>query len=66
MAARYRWPWVKVCCGALNTHAGDLETARRLARRNIDTFLNAGVERIVTVSAGCGSAMKEYAQLLSR
>ena len=52
------------CCGALNVHAGDLETARRLARRNIDTFLNAGLERIVTVSAGCGSAMKEYAQLL--
>ena len=35
-----------------------------MARRNIDIFLNAGVERIVTVSAGCGSAMKEYAQLL--
>ena len=52
------------CCGALNVHAGDLETARRLARRNIDTFLASGVQRIVTVSAGCGSAMKEYAQLL--
>ena len=52
------------CCGALNVHAGDLETARRLARRNIDTFLDAGVERIVVVSAGCGSAMKEYGQLL--
>lgn len=52
------------CCGALNVHAGDLETARRLARRNIDTFLDADVERIVVVSAGCGSAMKEYGQLL--
>ena len=57
-------PMGQGCCGALNTHAGDLETARRLARRNIDAFLNAGVERIVTVSAGCGSAMKEYEQLL--
>ena len=57
-------PMGQGCCGALNVHAGDLQTARRLARRNIDAFLNAGVERIVTVSAGCGSAMKEYEQLL--
>ena len=52
------------CCGALNTHAGDLEMGRRMARRNIDAFLEAGVERIVVSSAGCGSAMKEYAELL--
>ena len=32
-------PTGQVCCGALNLHAGDLETARRLARRNIDVFL---------------------------
>ena len=29
------------CCGALNTHAGDLETARAMARRNIDALLSA-------------------------
>ena len=57
-------PMGQGCCGALNIHAGDIEMGRRLARRNIDTFLEAGVERIVVVSAGCGSAMKEYAQLL--
>jgi Fe-S oxidoreductase len=28
----------QVCCGALHAHAGDLEMARRLARRNIDAF----------------------------
>ena len=58
----------QVCCGALNLHAGDLETARRLARRNIDIFLAAGAAkpgfRIVTASAGCGSNMKEYGELL--
>lgn len=52
------------CCGALNLHAGDLETGRAMARRNIDAFLAAGVDRIVTCSAGCGSSMKEYHDLL--
>ncbi len=53
------------CCGALNIHGGDLEYGRSMARRNIDVFLEAGVDRIVTASAGCGSAMKEYDQLLA-
>ena len=61
-------PHGQVCCGALNLHAGDLETARRLARRNIDIFLAAGAGqpgyRIITASAGCGSNMKEYGELL--
>ena len=52
------------CCGALNAHAGDLEMARRMARRNIDVFLSAGVDAIVVASAGCGSTMKEYRELL--
>ena len=53
------------CCGALNIHGGDLEYGRRMARRNIDVFLTAGVDRIVVASAGCGSAMKEYHELLA-
>jgi len=61
-------PSNQVCCGALNLHAGDLETARRLARRNIDAFLSAAEGRegykIITASAGCGSNMKEYGELL--
>ena len=52
------------CCGALNSHAGDLETAREMARRNIDALLSTGADRIVTCSAGCGSTMKEYQELL--
>ena len=54
------------CCGALNVHGGDLEYGRRMARHNIDVFLAAGVDRIVVASAGCGSAMKEYHQLLAK
>ena len=52
------------CCGALNIHSGDLETAREMARRNIDVFRSAEVEAVVVASAGCGSAMKEYDDLL--
>ena len=52
------------CCGALNLHSGDLDNTRAMARRNIDVFLAAGVDRIVTASAGCGSNMKEYDELL--
>ena len=52
------------CCGALNLHAGDLESGRAMARRNIDVLLASGADRIVTCSAGCGSTMKEYEDLL--
>ncbi len=52
------------CCGALNLHGGDLETGRAMARRNIDAFLDTDADRIVTCSAGCGSTMKEYEELL--
>ena len=50
------------CCGALLVHNGDRETARALARRNIDVFADA--ETIVVNAAGCGSTLKEYGELL--
>ncbi|HEY8175866.1 MAG TPA: heterodisulfide reductase-related iron-sulfur binding cluster [Gemmatimonadaceae bacterium] len=53
------------CCGALHAHAGDLATARRLAKRNIEAFERSGAERIVSNAAGCGAMMKEYGQLLA-
>ncbi|MBW3534992.1 MAG: 4Fe-4S dicluster domain-containing protein [Gemmatimonadetes bacterium] len=53
------------CCGALHVHGGALETARTLARRNVDAFEMSGVERIVVNSAGCGAVMKEYGDLLA-
>ena len=57
-------PKGQVCCGAINSHVGDLDTARKLARRNIDVFTDAEVEYVVIASAGCGSRMKEYGHLL--
>jgi len=53
------------CCGALHAHNGDLPTAMALARRNVDAFLDAGVDAVVVNSAGCGAAMKEYGELLA-
>ena len=57
-------PFNQGCCGALNAHAGDLDTTRAMARTNIDALMAAGVERVITASAGCGSTMKEYAEFL--
>jgi glycolate oxidase iron-sulfur subunit len=53
------------CCGALSLHAGRSAEAARFARGAIETFEKAGVDAIVVNSAGCGSAMKEYARLLA-
>ncbi len=57
-------PREQTCCGALSMHAGDRAFARDLARRNIDAFLDAAVEAVIVNSAGCGSTMKEYGELL--
>ncbi|MEO6778588.1 MAG: heterodisulfide reductase-related iron-sulfur binding cluster [Gemmatimonadaceae bacterium] len=52
------------CCGALHAHAGDLETARTLARRNIAAFERSGARYVVVNAAGCGAMMKDYGHLL--
>ena len=58
-------PKLQECCGSLQAHNGDFESARRLARHNIDIFLRHDVEAIVINSAGCGAFMKEYGHYLS-
>jgi glycolate oxidase iron-sulfur subunit len=58
-------PPAQECCGALSVHAGREEEGLRYARALIDAFSDAGVERIVVNSAGCGSTMKDYAHLLA-
>jgi len=52
------------CCGALHAHAGDLEFARELARKNIEAFEKSGADWFVWNSAGCGSHVKAYPRLL--
>ena len=55
----------QVCCGALHAHAGDLEAARALARKNIEAFERSGADFIGVNAAGCGAMMKEYGHLLA-
>jgi len=52
------------CCGALQAHAGYREEARWVAQRNVDSFLAADVDVIVSNAAGCGATLKEYVDLL--
>jgi glycolate oxidase iron-sulfur subunit len=53
------------CCGALSLHGGRTAQAAGFARRAIEEFERAAVDAIVVNVAGCGSAMKEYAELLA-
>ena len=49
------------CCGALQAHAGDLESARGLARKNALAFEGelATLDAIIVTSAGCSAALRE-------
>lgn len=58
-------PEAQGCCGALLVHGGDRETARTLARRNIDAFLASDADAVIINAAGCGSTLKEYGELLA-
>jgi glycolate oxidase iron-sulfur subunit len=53
------------CCGALSLHGGRRAEAVRFARQTIETFERAAVDAVVVNVAGCGSAMKEYGELLA-
>jgi len=57
-------PRGQICCGSLQAHNGMIKTARRLARKTIESFESYRLDSIVTNSAGCGAFMKEYGDLL--
>jgi glycolate oxidase iron-sulfur subunit len=57
-------PARQVCCGALHAHAGDLEGARHLARRNIEAFEDESHAFIITNAGGCGAMLVSYEHLL--
>jgi glycolate oxidase iron-sulfur subunit len=60
VAAGYRVvvPIAQTCCGALSAHDGAADAAKRLARRNVDAFVDVDV--IVADAAGCSAHLKEY------
>jgi glycolate oxidase iron-sulfur subunit len=53
------------CCGAIALHDGDPDFARELAKRNIEAFERSEADVYVVNAAGCGSALKDYADLFA-
>lgn len=55
------------CCGAVNYHMADAESARASMRVNIDAWwpqIEAGAEAIIVNASGCGAMVKEYGYIL--
>lgn len=55
------------CCGALDFHLGENETAVGYIKRNIDLWwphIEGGIESIVTTASGCGVMIKDYGYIL--
>ncbi len=61
------FPKGEACCGAIVHHMGRADQARRLARANIDAWMEEiegeGLDAIVTTTSGCGTTIKDYAHL---
>jgi len=52
------------CCGALQAHAGDASFARELAATNVAAFEGGAFDALISNSAGCGAALREYGHWL--
>jgi len=52
------------CCGSLHAHNGEIELARELARKQIDSLDLDSLDAIITNAGGCGSHLKAYGHLL--
>lgn len=57
-------PRAQSCCGSLHAHNGEVELAKELARRQIDSFDLDSLDAIITNAGGCGSHLKQYGHLL--
>ncbi|WP_409290273.1 (Fe-S)-binding protein [Peribacillus sp. SCS-37] len=52
------------CCGALHGHSGEKESAKELAKKNIQAFEDLDVDFIITNAGGCGAFLVDYDYLL--
>jgi glycolate oxidase iron-sulfur subunit len=57
-------PRLPDCCGALEFHSGEEASAVRRAQETMAAFNRLGVDHVIVNAAGCGSAMKEYGELV--
>lgn len=51
-------PKTQVCCGSPLIRTGLIDIIPELKKRNIDAFVNAGVDTVLTICAGCGATLK--------
>ncbi|WP_191557399.1 (Fe-S)-binding protein [Metabacillus idriensis] len=56
-------PEAQTCCGALHAHAGKKDSAKKLAKINIEAFESENVDYIVNNAGGCGATLIEYDHL---
>ncbi len=57
-------PEEQACCGALHGHSGEKDTAKKMAKRNIEAFEDLGADYIITNAGGCGAFLIDYDHLL--
>ncbi|MGF7184197.1 glycolate oxidase iron-sulfur subunit [Desulfitispora alkaliphila] len=48
------------CCGTPMNAYGEEETARELAKHNMEVFADLDVDAVITACASCGGRLKEY------
>ncbi len=65
MGASLVVPEDQVCCGLPAYVAGDTDTARKLAQKNIEVFESLELDAVLTVCASCGSHLKALASLFA-
>ena len=56
------------CCGAVDQHLGESDSAREFMKQNIDAWwpeIERGAEAIISLASGCGVMLKEYGRCLS-
>ncbi|BCJ87713.1 (Fe-S)-binding protein [Effusibacillus dendaii] len=58
-------PHMQTCCGALHAHAGELDQAKELAKKNIAAFEASGADWYINNAGGCGAMLVEYEKLLA-
>lgn len=58
-------PPVQPCCGSLHAHNGDVDSARELARRQLDLIDPFQVDAVISNAGGCGSHLRHYGHLLA-
>lgn len=57
-------PRAQFCCGSIHAHNGEMELAKAMARRTLDSFDVQQLDAVITNAAGCGTHLKNFGHLL--